>query len=1039
MSLDSKNNVFFSVLVISILVLTSQALANLPPEVNNVTASQRTDGSKLVDIYYDFNDADGDLCTVSVKVSDDGGLSWDVNAVSFSGDIGSGIAPGTGKHIIWDCGTDLPGEYGTNYRVKVIADDNYGPAGMVWVYIDDPGVSGHEPFNGYMSKYETTNAQYCQFLNAALASGDITVSGNYVYGADGSNSGTDFVGQMYYNLAGSGHTYNGATNGGAARINYSGGVFTIDSGFDNHPVTYVSWYGSTAFASYYGWRLPTEWEWQAVADYDGSYTYGCGTSINNSIANYRGSTHPDGTTVVGSFGTYGYGMCDMAGNVWEWSSTVSGSYRVLRGGSWDVDGDGCVVSSWFNYYPDSSLSTIGFRVCRDLDSWADSESFTLANRDVWYVDNDAPNDPCHGNPDYSDLLEDGSPEHPFDCIQEAIGECDDGDTVIVLTGTFTGTGNRDIDFGGLAITVRSTDPNDPDVVAATIIDCQGTEADPHRGFIFENEEEADSILSGLTIINGYESDGGGIYCDGTNPTITNCTFIGNSADYGGGGMYNEDSSPTLTNCTFRGNLADAGGGGMANYGDSEPILTNCDFSGNSAEHDGGAIYNNEDSSPTLTNCTFSDNVAQDGGGMFNTEGSSPTLTNCTFSGNYAEEGGGGMFNDGVNPTLIDCTFSGNYADNYGGGMSNENSGPTLTNCTFRGNLADDGDGTGGGMFNSFDSNPVLINCTFSGNSAEHDGGAIYNDGGSLTLMNCTFGGNVATNGNAVACDHGPSNIEITNCIIWDGTSEVWNNDGSTITISYSDIQGGWFNGMGNIDADPCFVNPDSNDYHLRPGSPCIDAGDPNYVAGPNETDLDGNPRIVDGNNDGNSVVDMGAYEYNPFVLSFVVDNRERRSRTIFRYTCRVMMDNLSPGAVENVQLELVGVPDNITIIDPCVTFAHIEAWGSATSEDTCTFDVNRIEPIRPAEISWRATFEIAGTGEEMQQMSSTVVLLEPVGLASGDITGEGVVDIDDLVRMADDWLGSGSLADIYPAPPYGDDIVNFQDFAVLADNWLAGK
>ena len=156
-------------------------------------------------------------------------------------------------------------------------------------------------------------------------------------GASGSNSGADFVGQVYYDLAGPGYTYDGATNGGAARINYSGGVFTVDSGFENHPVTYVSWYGATAFCNYYGYRLPTEWEWQAVADYDGSYTYGCGTTINNSIANYFGSTHPDGTTAVGAFGTYGYGMCDMAGNVWEWTSSCSysdcsGGCRVLRGG-----------------------------------------------------------------------------------------------------------------------------------------------------------------------------------------------------------------------------------------------------------------------------------------------------------------------------------------------------------------------------------------------------------------------------------------------------------------------------------------------------------------------------------------------------------------------------------------------------------------------------------------------------------------------------------------------------------------------------------
>jgi hypothetical protein len=73
------------------------------------------------------------------------------------------------------------------------------PLGMAWVSINDPGVPGHEPFNGQMSKYETTNAQYCQFLNAAKASGDITVGAdNKVYGANGGNRGADFVGQPYY-------------------------------------------------------------------------------------------------------------------------------------------------------------------------------------------------------------------------------------------------------------------------------------------------------------------------------------------------------------------------------------------------------------------------------------------------------------------------------------------------------------------------------------------------------------------------------------------------------------------------------------------------------------------------------------------------------------------------------------------------------------------------------------------------------------------------------------------------------------------------
>ena len=219
-------------------------------------------------------------------------------------------------------------------------------------------------FNGQMSKYETTNGQYCQFLNAALASGDIIVDANDVVGAAGSNSGADFVDEIYYNLVGSGLAHDGATNGGAARINYSGISFTVDSGFADHPVTYVTWYGATAFCSYYGYQLPTEWEWQAVADYNGSFNYGCGTSINNSIANYLNSTHPDGTTDVGSFGTYGYGMCDMAGNVWEWTSTVDAISRVVRGGSWRHQRVNCEVWHWSGVDPYYESSSIGFRVCR---------------------------------------------------------------------------------------------------------------------------------------------------------------------------------------------------------------------------------------------------------------------------------------------------------------------------------------------------------------------------------------------------------------------------------------------------------------------------------------------------------------------------------------------------------------------------------------------------------------------------------------------------------------------------------------------------
>ena len=350
--------VIFSIL--AVFAWSGAVWANSGPVVNNVTVSQRTDGSGTVDIYYTLSDADNDRCTVSIEVSDDGGGSWNVTATDLSGDIGENISPG-GRHITWYSKTDLPGAYGTNYRVKVIADDGVvdGPAGMVWVHINDPGVPGYEGFNGYMSRYETTNAQYCQYLNAAKSDGLITVYSNRVYAVDDTSHS-----QVYFD------TYAADSD---SQITYSHGIFSIRwrDGYSmaSHPVGMVSWYGATAFCDHYGCRLPTEWEWEAVADYDGSYIYGCGTSIDHSKANYdmdnplNLSSYPY-TSPVDHFSSYGYGMNDMAGNVWEWTSLIRrGSYRVCRGGSWTFIGY-CTVSYRNTYTPRNTNGGIGFRVCR---------------------------------------------------------------------------------------------------------------------------------------------------------------------------------------------------------------------------------------------------------------------------------------------------------------------------------------------------------------------------------------------------------------------------------------------------------------------------------------------------------------------------------------------------------------------------------------------------------------------------------------------------------------------------------------------------
>ncbi len=436
--------------------------------------------------------------------------------------------------------------------------------------------------------------------------------------------------------------------------------------------------------------------------------------------------------------------------------------------------------------------------------------------------------------------------------------------------------------------------------------------------------DANAVLDGFTItagnanVGGTNNYGGGMYnTNSSTPTVTNCTFSGNSADFGGG-MYNEGfSSPTVTNCTFSGNSATAPfarGGGMYNEGFSSPTVTNCTFSGNWADI-GGGMYNYR-SSPTVTNCTFSGNSGS-GMGNFN---SSPTVVNCTFSANWAIIYGGGMFNWDSNPTVTNCTFSDNRVVNRGsgggmgnfnwssptvtdcnfsgnsvdlgngGGMYNDFSSPTVTNCTFSGNLAGD---VGAGMANVNNSNPTLTNCTFSGNSARY-GGGMYNNSSTPTVTNCTFSGNsVWDDGGGMYNNN--SDPTLNNCILWGNSAptgpEIYNLS-STTSVTYSDIAGGYA-GWGNIDDDPCFVDPNGADniigteddnLRLSADSNCIDAGDNTAVPadtadldGDADTaeltplDLDGQDRFIDDPNTSDTGVilpasypenvDMGAYEW----------------------------------------------------------------------------------------------------------------------------------------------------------------------------------
>ena len=292
-------------------------------------------------------------------------------------------------------------------------------------------------------------------------------------------------------------------------------------------------------------------------------------------------------------------------------------------------------------------------------------------------------------------------------------------------------------------------------------------------------------------------------------------------------MFNNGSSPTVTNCTFSGNTA-IFGGGMNNGFDSNPTVTDCTFSGNSAGNRGGGMYN-ENSDPNITDCIFSENASEGGGsGMFN-HSSNPTVTECVFSENLTMFGSGaGMFNT--------------FCDSF-----------QVTNCLFIGNMATC---QAGGIYNTKGSTPTVMNSAFVGNTANCEGGGILNVASNMILINCTLTGNSALNDGGGMWN--TSFATVINCIVW-GNSP--NEISGPANVSYGNVQGGW-PGIGNIDADPLFVDPDNGDFRLSTDSPCIDAADNTAVPEGVLRDLDGNPRFVDSTFVGTmATVDMGAYEY----------------------------------------------------------------------------------------------------------------------------------------------------------------------------------
>lgn len=454
----------------------------------------------------------------------------------------------------------------------------------------------------------------------------------------------------------------------------------------------------------------------------------------------------------------------------------------------------------------------------------------------------------------------------FPTIQAAIDACEDDDIVELTDGTFTGDGNRDIDFLGKAITVRSQSGN-PEVCT---IHCEGSETDPHRGFIFKDLGTATATLEGVSIKGGWGAydqpfltgpDAGAICCYSSDPVIRNCIFEDDVAENNGGAIWTEDSSPRIEDCWFEQNTAGEYGAALFVWRDSA-YISNCDFVRNQAGQEGGGVRSIY-AVLEFDECRFSENTAQRGAGIWQSSGAL-SLNECVFQDNSAEHYGGGIWH--------------RYQDWY--------TTAPLTSCVFARNSA----GLYGGAFYcgySYEISPVhMDDCTLYENWAGMKGGAIYLWCGSIRLRQSTVYGNAAPEGAGLSCNyHHLSPVSVENSILAfneEGDAVHCDDTGIVISLACSDLYqnagGDWVgciagqNGVnGNISEDPFFCDPENGDFTLAQNSPCAPFSPPNE-----ECDLIGawpvgcEPVAVDGSPTSPIAIYLAPGRPNPFDASTTI-------------------------------------------------------------------------------------------------------------------------------------------------------------------------
>jgi len=451
-------------------------------------------------------------------------------------------------------------------------------------------------------------------------------------------------------------------------------------------------------------------------------------------------------------------------------------------------------------------------------------------------------------------------------IQDAVDAADAGDDVIVTNGVYKDGGA--VVQGSLTNRVAVTKPLtvwSVNGAAVTMIEGNPEISDNAVRCVYLTNK---TLFIGFTLTNGAtrgtddgvpleDISGGGMWGNSYDAVVQDCLLVNNLSAYFGGGAY----GGVLNNCTLLSNSALFGGGAefsqlngctlLNNYasyangygtggGANDSTLTDCLLAGNWGDYGGGAAYS------TLMNCVLTNNSSYGGGGA-----GAGTLTDCSLSANTSGNGGGAD-----SSTVQNCTFLNNTSSGSGGGATSsrlsgclliENSaalgggvsGSDLSECVLSNNIAvyDPDSGRGGGADNS-----RLTNCILTGGTARLGAGAVFS-----TLVNCTVVGNSAAEEGG-----GVDGCFVKNSIVYYNSAPD-GADNLNSFMDYSCTTEPPADGFGNFTDEPLFVDAVNGDYHLQDGSPCINAGNNNYITVTN--DLDGNVRIV------STMVDAGAYEF----------------------------------------------------------------------------------------------------------------------------------------------------------------------------------